>query len=229
MLQKHNSDPSLPGSEDPSDDDTVLHISGPYSQAAIKVWLDEQQSDFSDQISEYLAPAAADVMRAIGALILVVSPDHEPERLVHQIRSVSRLIEAVGGGYEWDGAQIVLHANLDTPMARELREPVEDACAEALFEFIDLAESGVNEFREKLGGERLHEVLQSVSWEENRLSDRSDAEDSLENGGRFDTDLEAFDTLLKQLSLIKGGGCMTQKCSLSQTTRPQFLWQSGAR
>lgn len=48
----------------------------------------------------------------------------------------------------------------------EETEEIEDEAMQFGFEFVDLNQSGENEFREKLGGDRLVEIFESHEWEE---------------------------------------------------------------
>lgn len=51
-------------------------------------------------------------------------------------------------------------------LSAEAMEQVEDEVMQFGFELVDLSQRGENEFREKLGGDRLVEIFESHEWEE---------------------------------------------------------------
>lgn len=95
-----------------------------------------------------------------------------------------------GCGYSWEGVCLAVSCkNSQTPLLALAKGEWEDICQDHGFEYVDLEEGGRgekgmrNEFRERVGGERVKEALESNDWATDEMAGDEELEDFLLNDG----------------------------------------------
>ncbi|CAG8956406.1 hypothetical protein HYFRA_00003789 [Hymenoscyphus fraxineus] len=173
-------------------------LTTPYYTTQLPIWVDETPSP-PTWSQDFLSPAAKEVLLSLGAIIVTFkkplsAPDLDAiKELLTHVGEVVR----EGCGYDWDGVVLAVACRQSqTPVLRMEKGEWEDLCQDAGFEFVDLEEGGGrNEFREKVGGERLREALESNDWmaeegegevEEFLLGDEGEGEEMGELGFGID-------------------------------------------
>ncbi|KAL9059997.1 MAG: hypothetical protein Q9162_000847 [Coniocarpon cinnabarinum] len=171
----------------------TLPIQTPYYQAAVPIWLDETR-DPSTWESDFLSEDAAEVIRAVGAWLIIFRRDAEGWAHAQTLMAaVKHVVENVYGGGVWDGALLCVcmpshgSATIDAKRSdRILREAAtengsidtvlinsfeewDDTAFDLGFEFINgsvTLEQGKNrnEAGELRGQARLMEVLEANEW-----------------------------------------------------------------
>jgi len=114
----------------------------------------------------------------------------------------------IGCGDSWDGVALAVGMPQSTkPFLEKSFEEWEELCQESGFEYIDLEARGLNEYSERMGIERLKEVLEANDWERGSGLDAGlDAEDSdgADETEENDTDfgIEATEMRMEMLDAI---------------------------
>lgn len=149
----------------------VLALRTRYYTADIPVWLDEAPDAAAWQ-SDFLGPDAVDVVRAVGAWVVVFGAGTRDEGKA-LMRSVQKVLEQVYNG-GWYGVCIAVGMGMES-----MGEDWEEECWGLGFEYVDGDVEGGerDEMRELKGIARLREALEANEWE---------GEDELETGDEGD-------------------------------------------
>ena len=139
------------------------------------VWIDEI-ADVEAWKTEFLKPEAKEVVEALGAWVYCFrTPKNPAER--EQIEEAMKAIQEVSeehSGYGGDALMlaVALSGTASASMGEGMEQSEwEDICMEQGFEYIDFSAHGMNEFREKVGFERLEEALKANEWADDGASD----------------------------------------------------------
>lgn len=185
-----------------------------YYSATLPIWVDEL-SDVEAWKAEFLKPEAEEVVQAIGAWIFCFQQQldgqiaSDAEMAMQSVQEVMRqhgadapgLAVAIPTGNKSSG---------DSDQA-EGKEEQEDTCWEYGFEYIVHGATGHNEYGEKVGLERLREVLEVNEWQIGSSSgmdiddpealENFDFDDFLTRSDAFDPGLEFGDEVSEQQAL----------------------------
>lgn len=119
-----------------------------YYTATVPIWLDEI-SEPQIWSSEFLAPAAREVLRVLGAFIVCFRKpinENELEDIQVLLKNVSEVIKE-GCGFSWDGVCLaVAMPQSSTPQLEKSFDEWEDLCQDLGFEFVDFESKGRNEY-----------------------------------------------------------------------------------
>ena len=128
-----------------------LEIENKYFSTTISIWIDEYH-DIPDFVNAYSTPEGQEVLECVGVICLCLP--YIPPRLT--------------GLEVGDKTGLIIHKTRahshEKQMAEEKREGIEGIDGWEGWERIFLDEEGVNEYNEKLGVERVREVIESHPW-----------------------------------------------------------------
>ncbi|KAF8544479.1 hypothetical protein BDD12DRAFT_509770 [Trichophaea hybrida] len=115
-----------------------ITIKTQYYTSTIPIWIDELPSeDLEEWTTQYLSPAAAEVLEVLGGIILTFrNPPHE------ELAALKRVVEKMGRN--WDG--VLLAVSMGTGMGEEM----EERCFGFGFEMVEFGggkRGGRNELR----------------------------------------------------------------------------------
>jgi GTPase SAR1 family protein len=110
-----------------------------YFSTEAGIWIDEIPEDSEAWLEEYLSEEATPVLQSLAAVIFTVSAGSEPDRDVDILRKLNERGEEV----EWDATSLVVGKKYP---GGEAYSTVSSYCEEYPLEFINLNESGENEF-----------------------------------------------------------------------------------
>jgi hypothetical protein len=110
-----------------------------YFSTEAGIWIDEIPEDSEAWLEEYLSEEATPVLESLAAVILTVAAGSKPERDVDLLRRLNERGEEV----EWDATSLVVGKKYP---GGEAYSDVSSYCDEHTLEFINLNESGENEF-----------------------------------------------------------------------------------
>lgn len=133
------------------------------------MWIDEAP-DAAAWRAEFLSPAAQEVVRALGAWVVVFrKPLREPERrrVGELLAAVRDVVERWAGGEGWDGVLVAVGMGQSIKAEDGVvvsEEEWEEECLEYGFEYVDAEAEGKNEFGEAVGVGRLREALEANDW-----------------------------------------------------------------
>jgi len=156
-----------------------------YYTAELSFWIDEI-SDISRWKEEFLKPEAAEVVAAVGAWIFCFRRPVTTTDISAITETLAAVQEVVQEhvGYEWDGVCIaVAMSQSKTPWLEKSFEEWEDLCREKGFEYVDSETKGRNEFGERVGVERVKEVMEANAWDSGGSDEIKGLEEELGFGG----------------------------------------------
>ncbi|KAI9763281.1 MAG: hypothetical protein M1840_000763 [Geoglossum simile] len=170
--------PDLTGTSPPQPASTpaglshTLPLTTPYYKATIPIWIDQIPPKSASQwAAEYLKPDAKDVLRVLGAFMLVFRKPVDKsalEGIKEGLRSVEMVVREGCGGVGWDGVCLAVGTRQsEKPGLVVGEEEWEEMCRGFGFEFVDAEGKGRNEFGEPLGLERIKEALEVNNWATN--------------------------------------------------------------
>jgi len=151
------------------------HVKTRYYTASIPIWLDEI-SDIDQWANDFSRPEAREVVQAVGGWIYCVDraslaqPDDDDSEAIASITKAITAIENVitkACGYGWEGVRLLVATQPASKKSTNVKisaEEWDDLCMEHGFEFVDASATGVNDFGEKVGLERLREALEANEW-----------------------------------------------------------------
>lgn len=166
-----------------------------YYSTEAGIWIDEIPENTDTWLDEYLSEEATPVFQSLAAVILTVSAIHMTN--THDLEILKKL-NARGDDVEWEGTCLVVGKQSQDQKLSD----VSSLCDSHAFEYVDLNDSGENEFggkltrkiisdREKLGLPRVLEVLHTCDWASTILGD-DDSIGSLQDA-ELDFELSPFD------------------------------------
>lgn len=178
--------------------ESELRLETPYYTTTLPIWHDTI-SKSQEWKAEWLAPEAAEVIRSIGAWVVVVRKPMSAQgaaeaETMENIRSTLSTIHSVlthhqerSNAYSAiDSEPLLLVVGMPQPLRPVLNvtdEEWEDLCLDCGgWEWIDGEAKGKNEFGERVGFERLKETLEANEWDGGDL----DIEDDIDV---FETEL----------------------------------------
>ncbi|KAK8170396.1 alpha and gamma adaptin binding protein p34-domain-containing protein [Phyllosticta citribraziliensis] len=171
--------PDLTGTEPPAphSDSSVaglshaLSISTSYYDATVPIWIDEIRS-LPEWRTDYLSPAAGEVLSALGAWIYVFRApltQDDVQAVRDTLRAIREAVDGQDGLGMWDGVSLAVRLGRgETGRVGEADEWDEWCSAEG-FEFVDVGSQDRpgtrNAFGEKVGVERVREALEANDWD----------------------------------------------------------------
>ncbi|KAK2074074.1 hypothetical protein P8C59_008311 [Phyllachora maydis] len=159
----------------------LLPLRTPYYAAAVPVWLDLVPAGApaaAAWAAAFLSVEAAEVLRALGALVVVFALPGGPDTR-ELVAQVGTLLRDGLGGSAWDGVGLAVGvevgAVVDGVDGDKVLDQWEDVCAAWGLEFVHVAGGGDragavadgqrrNEFGERVGVARVLEALQANDW-----------------------------------------------------------------
>ncbi|MCJ1298677.1 hypothetical protein MMC08_001467 [Hypocenomyce scalaris] len=169
LLQDLTGPSASPTDPTTSSQELTHQITTPYYTASVPVWTDTLV--LPSWKTSWLSPDAGEVVRAIGAFVLVFRKpvaDSDLEDIKSLLGAVNEVIEK-GGGYTWDGVKLAVGLKQGVaPNLQLAEEEWEGICREdGGWEWVDgeLEGSGRGEFGELTGIARLKEALETNDWE----------------------------------------------------------------
>ncbi|KAH0548605.1 hypothetical protein GP486_007851 [Trichoglossum hirsutum] len=128
----------------------ALQLDTTYYKASIPIWVDQiPDNNHSEWTEEYLKADAKDVLKVLGAFVLVFRKPMDEEALSGVKTSLEAISTVVkkGCGYSWDGICLAVGmAQSATPHLQLGFEEWEDVCRGYQFEYVDSEAKGRNEF-----------------------------------------------------------------------------------
>lgn len=118
--------------------------------------------EFRSWYNDFISDEYKELREVLDGIILTVDMNNSSqyvEKCVEIVDKIRTQFEVDVGG-EWDGFVIVAGAG-DGNNAGE----IENVVLGYGFEFVDINKTGVNEFKEKLGKDRIYEVLECHDWQ----------------------------------------------------------------
>lgn len=128
-------------------------------------------NEFDTWASEFLTDEYKELREVLDGIILTVDLANSPEYVEKCVAVVDRIraqFDEDAGG-DWAGF-VVVAANSSTGIGAKTGDDyralaLEDTVIASGFEFVDASKLGVNEFKEKLGKDRIYEVLECHLWQ----------------------------------------------------------------
>ncbi|KAI9860748.1 MAG: hypothetical protein M1813_005671 [Trichoglossum hirsutum] len=202
-------------SETPAGLSHALELNTAYYKASIPIWIDQIPNDSHEEwTKEYLKTDAKDVLKVLGAFLLVFrKPVDEDalEAVKNSLKAISTVVKR-GCGYAWDGICLAVGtAQSETPHLQLEFEEWEDVCREFQFEYVDSEAKGRNEFGELVGLERIREALEANDWAADDdiegLDGLDDSDEDREQGSGFSAEAAEMEREMFGLKIaIHGGG-----------------------
>ncbi|KAK7519376.1 uncharacterized protein IWZ02DRAFT_470128 [Phyllosticta citriasiana] len=149
----------------------ALSISTSYYKATVPIWIDEISS-LPDWRTDYLSPAAGEVLSALGAWIYVFRApltQDDMQTVRDTMRAIREAVDGQDGLGMWDGVSLAVRLGRgETGRVGEADE-WEEWCSAEGFEFVDVGTQDRpgtrNVFGEKVGMERVREALEANDWD----------------------------------------------------------------
>lgn len=117
--------------------------------------------------AEFLADDMRELRDVLEGFVLCIDPAHGAALESVEMAALIRLrLDAESDG-EWPGFVVIV--------GTEGSAEAEDAAAALGFEFVALSDAGRNEFRDKLGVDRLREVFEAHPWRGAAVAESTDA------------------------------------------------------
>jgi hypothetical protein len=107
------------------------------------IWIDEIPEDTETWLNEYLSEEATSVLQSLAAVILTVGATHLTNS---NDLEILKKLSTRGDDVEWDGTCLVVGKQSH---GQKLSD-ISSLCDDHAFEFVDLNESGENEFGGRL-------------------------------------------------------------------------------
>ncbi|RDA84772.1 hypothetical protein CP532_1007 [Ophiocordyceps camponoti-leonardi (nom. inval.)] len=196
----------------------TLRLETNYYKASVPVWLDlvAESGAWTDS---FLSDEAAEVLAALGGLVIVLDlasdAEYKKEELRVLVRDVGRVVGRLGG-WEWDGVRLVVAVGDEDD---DEVDEWDQLCLETGFEFVHvdpknrLPPTEKSENRERSGIARVKEALEANEWESIAPSSSSpnpsdpgtDLEDEDLSLGLGKADLDALKQALWSAEKEEGG------------------------
>ncbi|KAL6451749.1 IRC6 Increased recombination centers protein 6 [Candida maltosa Xu316] len=127
---------------------------------------EEKLSQLKQWYTEFKSPEFAELREVLDGIVLTFNLVSDSLTFIEQALNVVEDIRSVFTDDEsqWDGFLLIVGS---VPEGKESvidKEDVEDLVISHGFEFAYLNEAGVDEYKEKLGSDRIVEVMQSHEW-----------------------------------------------------------------
>lgn len=149
-----------------------------YYRARVPVWVDEVP-DVETWKSEFLKDEAKEVVEAVGAWVFCFQKEQDGSistKVEEALKGIQEVVER--HSYGADAAMLAVAKPSGKQPLKSAEQPnqeeQEDKCMEYGFEYIDYSATGINEFGEKVGFERLKEALEANEWSA-AMDDEGDA------------------------------------------------------
>ncbi|PPJ57095.1 hypothetical protein CBER1_00461 [Cercospora berteroae] len=164
-----------------------------YYKANVPIWIDEVP-DLRSWKTEFLKPEAKEVVDEVGAWVYCFQRQADGKISTQVEEALKGIKEVV------DQHSLVLdttllavakpHGKQAVSSATANQEEQEDLCMQYGFEYVDYGATGKNEYGEKVGLERLKEVLETNEWAsgENDEVDLDDLDFTADDFGDFGTE-----------------------------------------
>lgn len=126
--------------------------------------------EFESWYDDFVSDEYKELREVLDGIILTVDMNNSGqyvEKCVEIVDKIRTQFEVDVGG-EWNGFVIVSGAG-DGDNAGE----IEDVVLGYGFEFVDINKAGVNEFKEKLGKDRIYEILECHEWQTEKSIDEN--------------------------------------------------------
>lgn len=180
----------------------ALDLDTKYYRTSLPIWLDETASA-SAWKEDFLTPEAAEVIRAVGAWVVVFRLGGTVEEQTHVrdlIAAVGEVIDKAfaeeGGQDAWDGALLAVSMGRSGTVqsakpeesivtAQDEDEQWDDACLEHGFEYVNGTATGGSAL-DKKGVERVREALEANDWSNQAAAAGSDEDEIPSDDGNLD-------------------------------------------
>ncbi|KAG4306055.1 hypothetical protein PORY_000043 [Pneumocystis oryctolagi] len=183
-----------------------------YYKTTVDIWVDEFQDEEIDiWLENYLSEEAAQVRKALGAIIIVFRTTEKRsfyEHVLRQVKKVKQIVEACDPS--WDGILLAVKVPEKDPSNSVLNNEIDhdtllNACLDENFEYVDLSCQSTEQSKE--GIDRVREALESFVWD-SVLYDLNDSFDSNEEHNivekDFEKNIEEFENLASKIMAIRG-------------------------
>lgn len=143
------------------------HLQTAYYSANIPIWIDEI-ADLEQWQAEFMKPEAGEVVAAVGAWIYCFISGPDGSISAEDEKALAGIQEIVEhhSNYGSDVLRLAVAKPVRKAESEEERnqDDEDDKCLALGFEYINYAATGTNDFGEKVGLERLREVLETNEW-----------------------------------------------------------------
>ncbi|CAK1361357.1 hypothetical protein CB0940_03257 [Cercospora beticola] len=164
-----------------------------YYKANVPIWIDEV-SEIQSWKTEFVKAEAKEVVDEVGAWIYCfqrqadgkISPEVE-----EALKSIKEVVDQHSLALDTTLLAVAKpHGKQAVSSATANQEEQEDLCMQYGFEYVDYSATGKNEYGEKVGFERLKEVLETNEWAsgENDEVELDDLDFTAEDFGDFGTE-----------------------------------------
>lgn len=120
---------------------------------------DEKVDGFGKWYQEFASDECEELRNAVEGIVFCVDVEGSLEYVEGVLDILDDIRETLGDS--WEGFIVVVGKN---GKVEEKVEDVEDAVILHAMEFINFSESGINQYKEKVGKDRLLEVFESHQW-----------------------------------------------------------------
>ncbi|KAK8242008.1 alpha and gamma adaptin binding protein p34-domain-containing protein [Phyllosticta capitalensis] len=183
----------------------ALSISTPYYSATVPIWIDEISS-LSAWRTDYLSPAAGEVLSALGAWVYVFRAplsQEQAQTVRDTMRAIRQVVDEQQDLGEWDGVSLAVRLGRGETGRVGEAEEWDEWCSAEGFEFVDVGVDDRpgkrNAFGEKVGVERVREALEANDWDgedvgaglDSALLGEEDGEDGNNDEGEWHTSFAA--------------------------------------
>ncbi|KAM3423491.1 hypothetical protein BST61_g919 [Cercospora zeina] len=164
-----------------------------YYKANVPIWVDEV-SDLQAWKTEFLKPEAKEVVDEVGAWIYCFQRQADGKissGVEEALKSIREVVDEHFVALDTTLLAVAKpHGKQAVSNKTANQEEQEDLCMQYGFEYVDYSATGKNEFGEKMGFERLKEVLETNEWAsgENDEVDLDDLDFTADDFGDFGTE-----------------------------------------
>ncbi|QIW95306.1 hypothetical protein AMS68_000824 [Peltaster fructicola] len=178
--------------DDVTEPSRTLRIETPYYSATVPIWLDEL-TDSTEWQREFSQPEAKQVVDAIGAWIFCFTTDETPihdEQLDASLEAIQAVVDLHTNGSN-DAVMLAVAIPRDSTVITEDRlTQLEDITMRYNFELINYAATGLNDFGEKQGLDRIREALEANEWTSSVETGEDDDLDVLDSPGSGEAEID---------------------------------------
>ena len=136
-------------------------VSTKYFDIDFKIFVDEYDTNVNDGtdtvqqwISDFLSEAMSELREALDGVIWCIPNDEVSAAVALEL--FSKVRDHLTENEEWGGFMLVVTSTRS--------DSIEDECINQGLEYVAFEETGKNEYMEKLGAERIREVLETHEW-----------------------------------------------------------------
>lgn len=137
--------------------------------------------DLKQWQQEFISEEYEELREVLDGIIFTFSLEHDSAEFISQameiLSSIKLALESDGEG-DWPGFMAVVATSSieagDSIVSQDVLDDLEDIVILNGFEFVNFMEEGMNEYREKIGRDRVIELLETHEWSNMELKKSND-------------------------------------------------------